>query len=85
MCEKGSVCVSLLDMLPVPQSWVPATSLAKNIQFTSLVEGDTTSSYKLRLLCVQDHLYLRDLISDLSLKKPFLFFFLSIKLLTSNK
>ena len=47
MCEKESSCVRLLDMLPASQSRVSAISLAKNIQFTLLVEGDNTTSYKL--------------------------------------
>lgn len=49
---KREVSVRLLDMLPASQSRVPATSLARNIQFTLLAEGDTTTSCKLRVLCM---------------------------------
>lgn len=83
MCEKQSVCVSLLDMLPASQSRVPASSLAKNIRFTLLVERDTTTSCKLWVLCMCGAT-LRELISDLPVKWYFSFF-LVFKLLTPSK
>jgi len=52
MCENGIVCVCLLDMLLASQSRVPAISLAKIIQFMSLVEGENTTSCKLQVLCM---------------------------------
>lgn len=52
MCEKQSVCVNLLDVLPASQSRVLAKSLAKNTQFTLLVEGDITTSCQLWVLCM---------------------------------